>query len=291
MKWESFETRAPGKWVLTGEHAVLRGVSAIALPHPEFSLRLRFEPEAGLSLCVTPESASSVISDILSGIRDGEEAAGRSFRLPEGRLEIVSSIPIGAGLGSSAALCVAISRWLARVLDIRDSKGVFEFATKLEHRFHGRSSGMDVAVINADEAISFSLTGVSPLGIKNLPRFTFHDTELRARTSDCVLQVGKLRESDPAKAMRLDEAMGTASRLAMEGLIRFDNTTDLARGAEGLALVARAMREAQECYYSWDLVPAEARDMEKKLLSEGALAVKMTGAGGGGMLVALWPSE
>jgi mevalonate kinase len=185
---------------------------------------------------------------------------------------------------------VAISRWLAGVLSIRDSKGVFEFATKLEHRFHGRSSGMDVAVINADEAISFSLKGASPLGIKNLPRFTFHDTELRARTSDCVLRVGKLRERDPQQAMRLDEAMGAASRLAMEGLIRFDHAVGTEQGAEGLALVARAMREAQECYYSWELVPDEAREIEKRLLAEGALAVKMTGAGGGGMLVALWPA-
>ena len=37
-----FSTRIPGKWVLAGEHSVLRGASAIALPHPEFSLAFDF---------------------------------------------------------------------------------------------------------------------------------------------------------------------------------------------------------------------------------------------------------
>ncbi|MDR3607941.1 MAG: hypothetical protein P4M08_11255 [Oligoflexia bacterium] len=288
MKWERFETRARGKWVLAGEHAVLRGVSAIAIPHPEFSLRLSFVPEPGLPLQVSPVSAQTVVDEILQSVRDEEQAEDRTFTLPEGWLEIDSTIPIGAGLGSSAALCVAIARWLAKNLRIETAQAIYEFATRLEHRFHGRSSGMDVAVINADEPISFSMKGQKPLGIRTLPKFTFHDTEVRARTSDCVAQVVQLREKDPAQAMRLDEAMGEASRLAMEGLIRYNHASEGASGAAALELVARAMREAQKCYYSWDLVPVEAREIEAKLLAEGALAVKLTGAGGGGMLVALW---
>jgi mevalonate kinase len=285
MRWENFETRARGKWVLAGEHAVLRGVSAIAIPHPEFSLRLRFEPHGGQPLEVTPSSAQAVVMEILQSVRDSEQSQGRVFSLPEGKLEIASTIPIGAGLGSSAALCVAMSRWMAGNLRIWGPQGVFEFATQLEHRFHGRSSGMDVAVINADEPISFSLKGASPLGIRKLPKFTFHDTELRAKTSDCVMKVGRLREKDPARALHLDEAMGAASRLAMEGLIRYDQSP----GPAALQLVAQSMKKAQECYHAWDLMPAEAKEIESKLLAQGALGVKMTGAGGGGMLVALWP--
>jgi mevalonate kinase len=284
MKWEHFETRARGKWVLAGEHSVLRGLSAIAIPHPEFSLRLRFEPEAGLALQVTPASAQTVVMEILQSVRDAEASQGRVFSLPEGHLEIASTIPIGAGLGSSAALCVAIGRWLAGNLRIWGSQGVFEFATQLEHRFHGRSSGMDVAVINADEPISFSLKGASSLGVRKLPNFTFHDTDLRAKTSDCVMKVNQLRERDPVLGARLDDAMGAASRLAMEGLVLFDQKP----GPTALELVSQSMRKAQECYYAWDLMPEEAKALEARLLSEGALAVKMTGAGGGGMLVALW---
>ena len=52
--------------------------------------------------------------------------------------------------------------------------------------------------------------------------------------------------------------------------------------------VARAMTLGQECYEQWGLVPEEADQIIKKLKSEGALAVKMTGAGDGGFVVALW---
>jgi mevalonate kinase len=281
--WNSFETTAPGKWVLAGEHAVLRGASAVALPHPEFSLSIRFAPHSQ-ALRVVPASAQALVDDVLQSLDDQFREEGKSFSRPLGTLEILSTIPIGSGLGSSAALCVALTRWLTEPLRI-DPNGQIEFATQLEHRFHGRSSGMDVAAIISGEPISF-MRGQAPktLGVKRLPKFTFHDTNLRARTSDCVLKVETFREENPTLAMRIDEQMGTASRLAMEGLIAYDS----GRTEEGLRVLARAMKMGQDCFYAWELVPGAGKRIEEELLAQGALAAKITGAGGGGMIVALW---
>jgi mevalonate kinase len=221
----------------------------------------------------------------VNSIADDWESQGRTFPKPKGLLQMNSTIPIGAGLGSSAALCVAITRWMREPLGI-SSHDQIEFATRLEHRFHGRSSGMDVAVIAANDPISFSMEkGMRSLGVKKLPRFTFHDTGLRSRTSECVLKVEAFRESCPAQASQIDDSMATASRLAMEGLIQYDSNRTL----DGLNLIQKAMLQARECFYSWNLVPEEACHAEEQLLKQGALAVKLTGAGGGGMLVALWP--
>lgn len=280
-----FQIQVPAKWILAGEHAVLRGATAVALPHPEMQLEIRFDPQGSCGgLKVSPQEGSQEILDLISAIRDRWESEDRVFPKLEGHLEVKSSIPIGAGLGSSAALCVAISRWLSEPLGI-SKKDLFEFAIQLEHRFHGRSSGLDIAVISAREPISFVANrGARPLGIRKIPRFTFHDTELRARTSECVIRVEKLREEDPALAMRLDEAMSAASRFALEGLVLYDSGSQ----TQGLEQVKRGMMQAQECFRSWQLVPGAAHRMERKLLAEGALAVKLTGAGGGGFLVALW---
>jgi mevalonate kinase len=147
---------------------------------------------------------------------------------------------------------------------------------------------MDVAAIVAGEPISFTRTqkpGATPLGVRKLPRFTFHDTGLRARTSDCVAKVEKLREKDLALATKLDEQMSAASGLALEGLVRYNASSS----KEALDLIASAMRHGQECFYAWDLIPAQAKEIQDKLMSQGALATKITGAGGGGMIVALWP--
>lgn len=284
----SFKTQVRGKWVLAGEHSVLRGGTAVALPHPELSLELVFTPSREGRLVVEPTSADRVIQDILLSIQEDQQSKDQVYNVPSGSLEIKSTIPMGAGLGSSAALCVAMGRWLAESLHLRTNEDLQEFATRLEHRFHGRSSGMDVAVIASGEPISFKMpkgdSGITKLGIKRLPRFTFHDTGLRARTSDCVLKVERFREEDPLLAMRVDEQMGAASRKALEGLITYDASPN----SKALEVIAAGMRLAQECFYSWQLIPGEAKRLEEDLMARGALAAKITGAGGGGMLVALW---
>jgi mevalonate kinase len=287
MQWSKFSTQVPGKWVLAGEHSVLRGATAVALPHPQFTLKLSFDPSASRDFQVDPPSSQALMDELITSIADAWENQGKSFTRPKGKLTLESDIPIGAGLGSSAALCVAMTRWVSDPLSIPSSESL-EFATQLEHRFHGRSSGMDVAVIASNEPISFVMgRGVKFLGIKKLPHFTFHDTGVRTRTSECVLRVEKFREEDPALAIRVDDSMGSASRIAMEGLIQYDR----GQHEEGLRRIQSAMMQARECFYSWELVPGVAQRMEEDLLKQGALAVKLTGAGGGGVLVALWPNS
>ncbi len=281
--WADFRITVPGKWVLTGEHAVLRGGTAVALPHSEYHLTLQFKSlSEGKVLQIKPADAEKMIVEILESVREEWESEDRKFLMPSGVLTVESSIPIGAGLGSSAALCVALTRWMQAPLSIQETS-FFEFATQLEHRFHGRSSGMDIAVILAHEPISY-IRGRGPksLGVSALPRFTFHDTGKRCRTNECIYRVDKLMEEDPSLGRKIDEMMGQASRKVMEGLIRFDAEKS------GLDLVAEGMKQGQECFYQWQLIPGEAKRLEESLYKQGALAVKITGAGGGGMLVALW---
>lgn len=285
--WASYEVKVPGKWVLTGEHAVLRGAMAVALPHPQFGLTLRFQPQVWPDPAdraekerplVVPQKATEVVHGILDSILP------ELLELPGGSLEIESSIPIGAGLGSSAALCVAITRWVSERLALQPSQ-MIEFATRLEHRFHGKSSGMDIAVICAEQPVSFEMGKAPvPLGIRRVPNFTFHDTGLRSRTADCVQKVEALYETDPELGARTDAAMNQASILAREGLSRFDQGDRSA-----IKLIADAMEQADRCFKAWGLFPEEASSLSRQLRQQGALATKLTGAGGGGMMVALWP--
>jgi mevalonate kinase len=54
---------------------------------------------------------------------------------------------------------------------------------------------------------------------------------------------------------------------------------------------AQAIELAQSCFVDWNLVPAEAQQHINLLKSNGALACKMTGSGGGGYVLSLWPNE
>ncbi|NDD91099.1 hypothetical protein EBZ37_03335 [bacterium] len=291
-EWVPFSTRCPGKWVLSGEHAVLRGATAVALPHPEFSLSLEFTPGAASkesAFVVNPGWAASVIMDLLRLVQDEQNQRGHEFHFPVGKLVIQSTVPTGAGLGSSAALCVAVARWLSGPVGIPEA-GILEFATHLEHRFHGKSSGMDVAVCAVQKPISF-VRGRGPtlLQFEAFPKFTFHDTGLRASTSECIRRVEQLRDDDPVSAIRADEFMAKSSRLALEGLTRFDQAKDEDSRRQASKLVSEGMKLAHESFLIWSLVPGKVQRDIEDLYRQGASAVKLTGAGAGGFLVALWP--
>jgi len=272
---KSFDTQISGKWILAGEHTVLRGGTAVGLPLPERTLHLKFEP-ADHTLKIEPQEAQAPISALLHSLQD----------LPEirGTLSLESTIPQGAGLGSSAALCIALSRWLAEPLKL-NPQDLAPFATRLENVFHGKSSGMDVATILADEPISFSMEGgPKRLGLRELPLFTFHDTETRSKTHDSIAKVTALRDSNPTLGSEIDNQMQDATRHIIEGLTLFDQGQE----GPGHLLLAQGMNEAHQCFVQWGLVTPGIASQRAALIAQGALACKLTGAGGGGILVALW---
>jgi mevalonate kinase len=280
MSWRTFETQVSGKWVLAGEHSVLRGQMAVALPHPELGLEICFEPSGG-PLSVDPAEALPLIEEMLGAL------PGLAGQLPSGRLRIASTLPVGAGLGSSAALSIALTRWLAEPLRVPQSEWL-DFATRLENRFHGKSSGMDVAAILAGGPIRFFKgQPAQPIRVSRLPRFTFHDTGKRASTSQCVAKVQDFTQVQPTDARRIDEWMGQAARLAALGLEKY-GAGDTGPGLDSLA---EAMRLSSRCFEAWGLMPPEAMQIHQQLLAQGALAAKLTGAGGGGFVVALWGDQ
>ncbi len=153
----SFEVSS--KWILAGEHSVLRGYRAVALPYRERQLELSFE-SGGESLIVDPVDSTDVLDRMLQVLREAfkhEEFKSVEFPKLRGRVRVRSSIPEGSGLGSSAAISVAVARWVleetyqksASPIQVRD------FATRIENIFHGKSSGLDVAVVSANEPIEF----------------------------------------------------------------------------------------------------------------------------------------
>jgi mevalonate kinase len=278
-----FTIEVPAKWVLTGEHAVLRGKGAIAFPHSRFGLKLVYRKQKGFSITANP--FQSVIKSLIGRALEflGEES--RIF--DSGEIDIQSQIPIGAGLGSSAALCAAIARLV--IWKTGADPGVWiPLATHLEDVFHGKSSGMDVHAIVHGRPIEFSMQGgAQPMpGLRRIPKFELYDSGLRGQTLDCVEKVKHWRLMNPHLAGLYDDKMGDASVLAREGLLEFQSDT-----VRGLERLAKAVNDAQHCFENWGLCTPELIGQKHELLKQGALAVKLTGAGLGGFWVALWSGE
>lgn len=278
----SFSVEVPAKWVLTGEHSVLRGREAIAFPYPLMKLSLSYR--STLSNAVT---ANPFQSQIRSLIGRASEFLKIPLDVNESLIDIQSQIPIGAGLGSSAALCVAMAKfclWKAE----KNEDQLIALATHLEHLFHGKSSGMDVSAIAAGTSpILYSIEKGARLitGLGTLPRFELYDSGKRGATKECIQKVKHWQQSMPHLVSHYDDQMSESTRIADEALHEYSKNP---RGAE--EKLAHAMLLAQQCFETWGLVTPELMEQKYELLKQGALGVKLTGAGLGGFWVALWRS-
>ena len=92
---------APGKVILVGEHFVVHGAPAIALPLSARGIDVSVEQSPGQ--WSVPEVAESHVRRLLVELGVAPQAV---------RLSMTSDLPIGAGLGGSAALAVALVRAL-----------------------------------------------------------------------------------------------------------------------------------------------------------------------------------
>ena len=98
MRLADFECRVPGKFVLSGEHSVLRGSGAVVLPHPEAALSLKFLPSETGELKIDSHGGAEAIRLLIEKGRELARALGAEFVAPSGELKLASTIRWGRAL-------------------------------------------------------------------------------------------------------------------------------------------------------------------------------------------------
>lgn len=281
---KSFETVTTGKWILAGEHAVLRGCPALVFPLPSARLQFSYSPVSTGNQDIALElsgSRGAELDLLFWGVLEKACAlTGLRRHQLDGRVKIQSEIPVGAGLGASAAFCVAIARWLSFEGHIEPHQ-IENFARELENLFHGESSGVDVAVAHGGKPIRFLRSGPREvLNLKWNPHCYLTFSGKRGVTRECVDQVKALWTQDPTEGARLDQQMAEAVSEA-EAALKLDP-------ACGQPQLLMALEKAAGCFYSWGLFDEACESKARELKTLGALMVKPTGSGGGGYLLSLW---
>jgi mevalonate kinase len=283
------EGSAPGKVIVCGEHSVVYGRPAIAVPVSDLRARAHIKtapPGSGFRILAVDLDEALVLDEAPS---DHPLAAIVRLTLrhlqanaPDAVLTVRSDLPIGAGLGSGAAVSVAIVRALAAFLG-RDIAvdAISTLTYEVEKIHHGTPSGIDNTVVAWERPVYF-VKGTAPeVFTIGAPLYLLiADSGIGGSTREAVAGVRQrweqAREVYEARFDRMG-AIADAARQAIE------------RGEQGRlgALLDENHALLQEIGVS---IPALDR-LIAAARKAGALGAKLTGAGMGGNVIALAPAD
>lgn len=272
---------AHAKAILFGEHAVVYGAPAIALPIHELEAHARVE-SAPSGIRIESElysgDASAAPAQLLPVVTAIHAALSHIGRSNSGlKVRILSAIPHSRGLGSSAAVAAAIARSIANWAGVELSIAeLFEIVQQAERVAHGKPSGLDARAVTAESTIRFDFGVISSVPAASTFHFVLADSGIAGSTANAVAAVRELRRTDQANTAAL------LSRLA-----------EIAEGASALlaagdhAAIGEGMYEAHTLLQRLGVSSPELDSLVAASLASGALGAKLTGGGIGGCIIVL----
>lgn len=274
---------AHGKILLFGEHAVVHGAPAIA---------------AGLGAGVDASVVNGAPGTLTAPAWQLEATAGDGSRVgtayaallaelgieADAAVHLDAAIPAGAGLGSSAAMAVAVARaWLEHLGRDEDEDAVYRAAMASERIFHGNPSGLDHAAAMQGGVVRF-VRGEPPAMSSVFVGAPLHLVVAQvapgADTGVLVGGVATRAERFPVVFGKLFGAFGALSDRAAEAI------------AAGEVVAVGALMDVNHGLLGAIGVSTPALDEAcARARHAGALGAKLTGAGGGGCILALAEPE
>jgi len=281
----SCKASAPGKIILFGEHAVVYGRPALAVPvaqvHADVEVSGSTRPgiwidapgidlHAELKTLPSDHPLAAVVHNLFFILHIDP--------FPSINISIDSTIPVASGLGSGAAVSVALIRALSTYIgQPLPDEGVNELAFEIEKLHHGTPSGIDNTVITYARPVYYAKGRLLETFKAGIPFFIIiGDTGILAPTRVSVGDVRKLWEQDKDRWELVFNRVGEIVDRARTAIERGD-----------LKGLGELMDQDHALLQEMTVSSPELDTLVMAARGSGALGAKLSGGGRGGNMIAL----
>jgi len=290
---------APAKIILLGEHFVVYGEPAIVLAidkrayarvekrndnrlyirSTDLNLVGLFENDSFRVEQGDLKEAKMKFEPVKHAVEKVMEKHGKHVGLD---IEINSTVPVGAGLGSSAAVIAATTAATGAILDVKLSKeDILRITFAAEKIVHGTPSGVDPAISTMGGTMLFQMdTGFKPLEVKTNIPIIIGDTGVGRSTR---VQVEKVRDLVDKYPRITESLMKTAREIVLRAIDALKEND--------LETLGTMMNINHALLYGVGVSDESLEWLTNAARKAGALGAKLTGAGGGGCMIALAREE
>jgi mevalonate kinase len=289
------EATAPGKIILFGEHSVVyRGPAIVVAIDRRAKVIVEAREDKKIFIDANDLGFSGYFeNDVYYPVR-GKVWRGRNLtalnvaarktmeHLGSYRgvnVKVRSMIPLAVGLGSSAAVSVATVAAIGKLLEgDLTRQEISELAYEGEKVIHGNPSGVDNTVASFGGIISYEKSkGIKHFELDEEPLpFVLGNTQKKRSTRKMVERVNQIRDRNPEVVDRIIDNMGNLAREGLKALLELD-----------LNRIGDLMNINHGLLCALDVSTFELDALVHSARLGGALGAKITGAGGGGCIIAL----
>lgn len=287
------EAHAAGKVILVGEHAVVYGRPAVALPVSQVRAQATVEDadegqgilivaaDLGLTVAMGRRNLEGALHPLEVTVGGVLEHLGLGME-HDLTITVTSTIPIARGLGSGAAVSTAITRAVAQHFSTElAADGVSRLVYEVERLHHGTPSGIDNTVIAYERPVYF-VRGQRPetFAVGQTLALVIADTGLASSTKEVVGAVRRAWQESKDRYEDLFDRIGALVQQARRAIERGD-----------LEQVGCIMDENHRLLQEMGVSSPRLDALVEAARRQGALGAKLSGAGRGGNVIALVSPE